>query len=76
MNLKIRQHPRDKHGLLERDKVIVQMLSDGYTAQEIADAGSISRRTVEFIIASLFSHFECNNTTHLVAYCLRKKIIK
>lgn len=73
MELRKKQAP---FKLEPRHKAIVKFLSDGNTAAEIAEKGSVSRRLIESVIAKLFAEYECKNTPHLVATFLRKGIIK
>jgi DNA-binding CsgD family transcriptional regulator len=62
--------------LSQRDIAIVKMLSNGMTANEISNQSNISSRTVEMAVLSLRDKYKCKNTPHLVAYFLRKQIIK
>lgn len=59
-----------------RDKQIVHLSSEGYSAAEIGKIICLSERTVEGRIEKLRKFFECKNTPHLVATFLRNKIIE
>lgn len=75
MNLRVRNNSNPL-AVIDRDVEIVRLVSMGYTAQEIADDGDISRRTVEAAIEKLKFKYECVSLAHLVATFLRKKIIE
>lgn len=55
---------------------IVEHLSKGHTASDIAGQMSMSKRTVEKHIEILKAWYDCRNATHLVAYFLRNGKIK
>lgn len=65
------------HYVIMSDKKIsiIRLLSQGFKAQEIADQLKLSRRTVEKYLETLKELYEAKNQTHLVAICLREKII-
>lgn len=60
----------------EKDKKILQLLSDGKTASEIASALGANVRTIEAHIFYLKTFWGATNVTHLACTALREKIIK
>lgn len=60
-------HPR----LTDREKEVLQLITDGYTSKQIADTLFISIRTVEFYRLNILLKLDANNTAVLV-----KKAIK
>jgi len=60
----------------ERDAKIVFHVSNGLSSKQIGEKMKISHRTVEERIASLKRTFDCDSISHLVAYFLRKGLIK
>lgn len=75
MDLRKLREPQVK-GITDRDVKIVEMLSHGKFAKDIAAKSNISKRTVEDIVLNLLKDFKCRNTPHLVSTFMRKKIIK
>ncbi|MBL4676486.1 MAG: response regulator transcription factor [Mucilaginibacter sp.] len=61
--------------LTERDKKIIRMICKQQTAQEIADAVYLSKRTVEGYRIRLFEKVKVKNLAGLIIYALRHKLI-
>jgi len=61
--------------LTDREREILKLLAEGYTAQEIAEMLVISPKTVEGHKTSLMAKLDIHNRTDLVKYALRKGII-
>lgn len=55
---------------------IITYLSEGLTQKEIAHRLSLTNSNVERIIAQYIALFDCRNAAGLVAYSIRKGIIK
>ena len=55
---------------------ILQLLSHGATAREIAEKMEYSPRSIEKEIEFLKRFYEVENVVHLVAVAMRKKLIK
>lgn len=58
-----------------RETILIE-LSYGLTVKNISDKHKIKRKTIEYHIDMMKKENGCRNTTHLVATCLRLKIIK
>lgn len=54
--------------ITEKNKIILQLVADGYTTKEIADKTWLCNRTVENKIQKLTKAFNCKNKTHLANY--------
>lgn len=61
--------------LTDRERDVLKLVAEGYTAQEIADVLVISRKTVEGHRTSLMEKLGIHNRIELVKYALRKGII-
>ena len=72
-NLRKEQNPYKQ--LSDREREILKLLAEGYTAREIADILVISIKTVEGHKTNLMSKLDIHNRTDLVKYALRKGII-
>lgn len=60
----------------DQELKIISLLSNGYTASEIAERLFLSKRTVETYILNARLRSNCENATHLVAMSLRNGLIK
>ncbi len=56
-----------------REREVIELLSEGLTQKEVADRLCIAPKTVEVHIRNLFERFEVKNTTELVVKYLRYK---
>lgn len=65
----------DDHKLSAREKYILQMVSQGKSNKEIAEALSISEKTVRNYISNIFKKLHVTNRTEAASYWLRKKIL-
>ena len=61
---------------MKRRIEIVELLSYGFRAKYIGEKIGVNTRTVEMYVRRMLTENGCDNTTHLVATCLRKEIIK
>jgi two-component system response regulator NreC len=61
--------------LTEREREVLQLLAEGYTAQEIASQLHISVKTVGVHRMNLMQKLEISNTAELIKFALRKGII-
>ena len=61
--------------LSPREVEIVRLCAEGKTAQEIADALNLSKRTVEGHKERIFSKLNCNSTIELVNYAYRNGLV-
>lgn len=59
-----------------RELSVVEAVSWGCRAAQIAKSLQLSNRTIEFILSRLMKDFECKSSSHLVATFLRKELIK
>jgi DNA-binding NarL/FixJ family response regulator len=57
-------------GLTLRQKEVLQLLTEGRTAKDIASVLKISPRTVEFHKGQIMEHLKLENTTDLIKYAL------
>ncbi|MEL6251923.1 MAG: response regulator transcription factor [Bacteroidota bacterium] len=61
--------------LTEREKEVLQLICEQYTAGEIAEKLFISPRTVEGHRNNLLQKFNCRNTAGLVVYAVQNKLV-
>ena len=61
--------------LTDREKEMLKLVAEGYTAKEIADMLVISLRTVEAHKTSLMKKLDIHNRTDLIKFAIRKGII-
>ena len=61
--------------LTDRERDVLKLLAEGYTAQEIADMLVISPKTVEGHKTNLMAKLDIHSRIDLVKYALRKGII-
>jgi two-component system response regulator NreC len=62
--------------LTDREREVLKLLAEGYSAQEIAESLVLSTKTVEGYKASLMSKLDIHNRTELIKYAIRKKIVE
>jgi len=61
--------------LTSRERIVLQLVAEGYTAQEMADRLHISRRTAEQHRANLMRKLGFQNQREIVRYAIRKGIL-
>jgi len=61
--------------LSDREKEILKLIAEGYTAREIADTLFISQKTVEWYKTNLMNKLNIHNTAGLIRYAIRKRIV-
>ncbi len=61
--------------LTDREREVLKLVVEGYTAREIADILVISPKTVEWYKTSLMSKINIHNKTDLIKFAIRKGII-
>jgi DNA-binding NarL/FixJ family response regulator len=65
-------HPK----LTEREKEILQLITDGHTSKQIADTLFIGIRTVEFYRLNILLKLDANNTAVLVKKAIKSGLAK
>lgn len=63
------------HRLTDREREVLKLVVEGYTAREIADILVISPKTVEWYKTSLMSKINIHSKTDLIKFAIRKGII-
>jgi DNA-binding NarL/FixJ family response regulator len=61
--------------LTDREREVLKLVAEGYTAKEIADMLVISLRTAEAYKTSLTKKLDIHNRTDLIKFAIRKGII-
>ena len=61
--------------LTDREREVLKLVVEGYTAREIADMLFISPKTVEGHKARLMDRLNIHNTTDLIKFAIRKRVI-
>jgi len=61
--------------LTDREREVLKLVVEGYTAREIADMLFISPKTVEGHKARLMDKLNIHNTTDLIKFAIRKRVI-
>lgn len=61
---------------IEQHKAIIQYLSDGLDASEIAKKMKLSKYLIRLKIGYLIRRYNAKSRTHLVAMAFRKEIIE
>ena len=62
-------------GLTLRQKEVLQLLTEGRTAKDIANVLKISPRTVEFHKGQILEHLQLENTTDLIKYAVTHGLV-
>ncbi|MFO8101968.1 MAG: response regulator transcription factor [Dehalococcoidia bacterium] len=72
----INGHEKDPYEqLTDREREVLKLVAEGYTAREIADILVISIRTAESYKTSLMQKLDIHNRTDLIKFALRRGII-
>jgi len=61
--------------LTNREREVLKLLAEGYTAREIADMLVVSPKTVEWYRTSLMKKLNIHNKTDLIKFAIRKRVI-
>ena len=61
--------------LTDREKEVLKLVVEGYTARQIADMLVISPKTVEWHKTSLMNKLNIHNRTELIKFAIRKALI-
>ena len=61
--------------LTNREREVLKLLAEGYTAREIADILVVSPKTVEWHRTSLMEKLNIHNKTDLIKFAIRKRVI-
>jgi len=67
--------PRPEYGLTDREKGILQLLTDGFSKQRIADKLFLSYHTVDSHLRNIYHKLHVQNRTSAVAKTLRERLI-
>ena len=62
--------------LTKRQQIILQGFSNGASREEIMNIVEVSDRTLSYELNNIIKATGTSNLTHLVAFCLRNKLIK
>ncbi len=63
------------HSITQREREILNLIAEGYTSGEIADDLNISLRTVEKYLYNLRKKTNLHDTSSLLDYAFKKKVI-
>lgn len=76
-NMLKRSKPKPSFGLQlsEREREVLQLICEQYTAAEIAERLHISQRTVDGHRNNLLQKLNCRNTAGLVVYAVQHKLV-
>jgi len=61
--------------LTDREREVLKLLAEGYTAREIANMLVVSPKTVEWYRTSLMEKLNLHNKTDLIKFAIRKRVI-
>jgi DNA-binding NarL/FixJ family response regulator len=61
--------------LTDREREVLKLLAEGYTAREIADMLVVSPKTVEWYRTSLMEKLNIHNKADLIKFAIRKRVI-
>jgi DNA-binding NarL/FixJ family response regulator len=74
---RVKGEPQDQsEPLTSREREVLKLIAEGNTNQEIADALTVSRKTVESHRANIMRKLDLHDVTELVKYALRKGLIR
>jgi len=67
---------KDSYQLLkDRERETLKLIAEGHTAREIAEVLVVSPKTVEWYKTNLMRKLNLHNTTDLIKYAIRKRVI-
>ncbi len=67
---------KDPYSLLtDREREVLKLVAEGYTARQIADMLVVSPKTVEWYKTSLMHKLSIRNRTDLIKFAIRKRVI-
>ncbi len=61
--------------LTDREREVLKLVAEGYTAREIADMLVVSPKTVEWYKTSLMKKLNIHSRTDLIKFAIRKRVI-
>ena len=61
--------------LTDREREVLKLVAEGHTAREIAEMLVLSPKTVEWYKTSLMGKLNIHNTTDLIKFAIRKRVI-
>jgi len=61
--------------LTDREREVLKLVAEGYTAREIAELLIVSPKTVDWYKASLMNKLNIHNKTDLIKFAIRKRVI-
>ena len=67
--------PRPEYGLTDREKGILQLLTDGFSKQRIADKLFLSYHTVDSHLRNIYHKLHVQNRTSAVAKTLKERLL-
>lgn len=67
--------PRPEYGLTDREKGILQLLTDGFSKQRIADKLFLSYHTVDSHLRNIYQKLHVQNRTSAVAKTLKERLL-
>jgi DNA-binding NarL/FixJ family response regulator len=67
--------PRPEYGLTDREKGILQLLTDGFSKQRIADRLFLSYHTVDSHLRNIYHKLHVQNRTSAVAKTLKERLL-
>jgi DNA-binding NarL/FixJ family response regulator len=67
---------KDSYQLLtDRERETLKLIAEGHTAREIAEVLVVSPKTVEWYKTNLMRKLNLHNTTDLIKYAIRKRVV-
>jgi two-component system response regulator NreC len=61
--------------LTDREREVLKLVAEGYTAQEIAEMLVVSPKTVDWYKSSLMNKLNIHNKIDLIKFAIRKRVI-
>jgi DNA-binding NarL/FixJ family response regulator len=68
--------PKGEGALTPRERLVVQLISEGYTNKEIGTILGLSVKTIESHRATAMSKLKVTSTAAIVRYAIRNKIVE
>lgn len=75
LEINARQLNGSDQRLAPRDRLVVELIADGYTTREIAARMSYSERTIKKLITALQERLEARSRPQIVAHAIRRGLI-